>query len=119
MSTSRSRVLVLSCVAVAVILAGCGDDDRAQQPPPPPPPQGDTVVVEEAPPPPQEEVIEESPGPEYVWIRGEYHWHPRRHEWVWVRGHWARRPYSDSVWVEGVYVREGGGYRYHPGYWRR
>lgn len=77
------------------------------------PPQ--TVVVADAPPPPPDDPVVVSPGPDYVWIHGEWVWNGR---WVWVGGHWAYPPHAHGVWVEGVWVRGPHGWYRRPGYWR-
>lgn len=73
------------------------------------------VVVAQAPPPPQSETILVGPGPEYVWIGGEWVW---RGGWVWAPGYWARPPHRYAVWAPGYYYRGPRGGHYTPGHWR-
>ncbi len=79
------------------------------------PPQAQTVVVNEAPPPPPAETVVVAPAPGYVWISGEWVWNGR---WVWMAGRWGPPPYAGAVWVGPVWIREGPGWRHHPGHWR-
>lgn len=67
-----------------------------------------------APPPPQSETVIVAPGPEFVWIAGEWSWHGR---WVWLGGHWIQRPYPHASWVPGAWVHGRHGYRHFPGHW--
>lgn len=72
----------------------------AQTPPPEPPP-------ETAPP---------SPGPDYVWVGGDWVWNG---SWVWAGGHWVVPPYPGAIWLHGRWGRGWNGYRRVPGHWRR
>ena len=73
------------------------------------------MVVAQAPPPPPSETIIVGPGPDHVWIAGEWVW---RGGWVWVPGYWARPPRPHAVWVSGYYYRGSRGGHYVGGYWR-
>jgi outer membrane lipoprotein SlyB len=74
-----------------------------------------TTVVEEAPPAPlAETVVVASPGPEYVWIGGEWVWNGR---WFWRAGYWSYHP--GGIWVEGGWHRGPRGWSHEPGRWRR
>src|SRR5262249_1611846 len=68
-------------------------------------------------PPPAE--IYEPPGyapyPGAVWINGYWGWGGSRY--YWTRGHWDR-PRPGYVWVPHRWYRDGGGWRFHAGYWR-
>ncbi len=74
------------------------------------------VVVTSAPPPPQVTVTARpgKPDPNAVWLEGHWAWQGR---WVWLDGHWET-PRVGYAWTAPVVVTEGGGYRYHAGYWR-
>jgi len=74
-----------------------------------------TVVVADAPPPPADDVMVAAPGPDYVWVGGEWIWNGR---WVWVGGHWAYPPHPHVVWVPGYWVRGPHGWYRTTGYWR-
>ena len=57
-----------------------------------------------------------SPGPDYVWIGG---------DWVWTGGgyHWRegfwRHPRDGYSWQSGHWENGGRGYRWHKGGWHR
>ena len=78
-------------------------------------PMAGGVVVSEAPPPAQVEVVTATPGPEYVWIGGNWVWHDR---WDWERGHWAARPHGHTRWEPGRWDHGHRGYVWHDGHWR-
>jgi outer membrane lipoprotein SlyB len=74
-----------------------------------------TTVVEQTPPLPATDVVVAPPGPDYVWVGGEWIWNGR---WVWVAGHWAYPPNPHVVWVAGHWERGPYGWYRTPGYWR-
>jgi outer membrane lipoprotein SlyB len=78
-----------------------------------PPPE--TAPAGSAPPPAPAETVVVAPGPEYVWIGGEWVWHD---QWIWVGGHWIARPYPRACWISGGWVRYRHGWRHVPGHWR-
>lgn len=93
-------------------------------PPTPPsaPPSGGPEIteagttVDEAPPAPIVEEIYPAPGPDYIWISGEWTWNGR---WIWAPGHYIRRPHDGAVWVAGFWDRRlDGRYIWHQGHWR-
>ena len=57
-----------------------------------------------------------SPGPEFVWIAGDYRWNSR--QYVWVAGHWERKPHARAVWVPGRWVHGSRGWYFVEGKWR-
>ena len=76
-----------------------------------------TMVVPEAPPPqPQETIVVPSPGPDYVWIGGEWVWNGR---WYWRAGYWGMRPFPNAVWIGGGWDRGPRGWVHEHGRWRR
>jgi outer membrane lipoprotein SlyB len=77
--------------------------------------QAGTVVVTQPPPPPPVETVVVAPGPDYVWIDGEWVWNGR---WFWVGGHWGYPPYPHAVWVRGYWGRGPHGWSRAPGHWR-
>jgi len=77
-------------------------------------PQTTTVVSDQPPPPPVDTVIA-APGPDYVWIDGEWIWNGR---WVWMAGHWGYPPYPHALWVRGYWYRGPYGWHRTAGYWR-
>jgi hypothetical protein len=87
------------------------------QAPAPPPSGGYEVTASEAPPAPIYEAIPYSPGPEYFWIGGHWHWN---HGWVWLGGHYDRHPHfhPGGGWEAGHWDRRGGSWVWHEGHWR-
>ena len=75
-----------------------------------------TVVVQQAPPPAPVEVVDAAPGPDYIWVDGEYDWNGVT--WVWVGGHWGYPPHPHAIWVGGRRWHDGYGWHYQAGYWR-
>ena len=78
--------------------------------------QPTTVVVQQAPPPPPVETVVVTPGPDYVWMDGEWSWNGSG--WYWVGGHWGYPPRPHAVWVVGSRWHDGYGWHYTRGYWR-
>jgi len=75
-----------------------------------------TVVIQQAPPaPPAETVVVAAPGPDFIWIGGEWEWNGR---WIWVGGHWGYPPRPHAVWVGGRAWHDGYGWHHERGYWR-
>ena len=77
--------------------------------------QETTTVVTDAPPQPPSETVVVSPGPDYVWVDGEWEWNGG---WVWVGGHWILPPYPHAIWVRGHWSRGPYGWYREPGHWR-
>jgi hypothetical protein len=73
------------------------------------------VVSDGPPPPPVETTTVVQPGPDYVWISGDWVWNGR---WVWVGGHWAQAPHAHAAWVAGYWVKGPHGWYKTEGYWR-
>jgi outer membrane lipoprotein SlyB len=78
-------------------------------------PASNVVVQQAPPPPPVDTVVVAAPGPDYVWIDGEYVWNGG---WIWVAGHWGYPPYPHAVWVRGYWGRGPHGWARVPGHWR-
>jgi outer membrane lipoprotein SlyB len=78
-------------------------------------PQASTVSVAQPPPPAPVETVVVTPGPDYVWIGGEWVWNG---QWFWVAGHWGYPPYPHAVWVRGYWGRGSHGWSRAPGHWR-
>jgi outer membrane lipoprotein SlyB len=75
------------------------------------------AVIQQAPPaPPAETVVMVSPGPDYLWVGGEYSWNGIG--WVWMGGHWGHRPYGHAVWMGGRSWHDGRGWHNEHGHWR-
>jgi hypothetical protein len=73
------------------------------------------LVVEAEPPLLMQEEISGCPGPDYVWIQGNWVWDGR---WVWSSGRWALRPHPEAVWVPGLWSRGEGNWVWVEGRWR-
>jgi outer membrane lipoprotein SlyB len=75
------------------------------------------TVVEEAPPAPlPETVVVASPGPDYVWVGGEWVWNGR---WFWRAGYWGYPPYPGAIWIGGGWNQGPRGWYHSQGHWRR
>lgn len=74
-----------------------------------------TVVVQQPPPPPPVETVVVAPGPDYVWIGGDWVWNG---SWYWRAGYWCRPPYPHAVWIHGGWRRGSDGWHHSPGHWR-
>jgi hypothetical protein len=57
-----------------------------------------------------------SPGPDYVWIDGDWEWVGGRY--VYHNGYWGR-PRAHRAWVAGSWEQRGNGWRWRRGHWRR
>ena len=55
-----------------------------------------------------------SPGPDYVWISGDWYWEGGAY--AWHRGHWTR-PRTGRSWMDGRWEQHGRGWRWHRGGW--
>jgi outer membrane lipoprotein SlyB len=73
-------------------------------------------VIYQAPPPTPTETVVAAPGPDYVWVDGEWEWGGAG--WVWVGGHWMHPPYAGVVWVRGYSWHDRWGWHYERGHWR-
>jgi hypothetical protein len=80
-----------------------------------PAPQANTVVVAQPPPPVPVETVVVAPGPDYVWIGGEWVWNG---QWIWVGGHWGYPPYPHAVWIIGSSWHDRYGWHHERGHWR-
>ncbi|HXB91359.1 MAG TPA: hypothetical protein VNU72_03685 [Puia sp.] len=57
-----------------------------------------------------------APGPDYVWIDGDWVWSGGTY--VWHEGRWDHAR-EGRVWVHGSWEHHGTrGYRWHRGYWK-
>jgi outer membrane lipoprotein SlyB len=75
-----------------------------------------SVVVEQAPPPAPVETVVVAPGPDYMWIDGEWVW--QGGGWVWIGGHWGYPPHPHAVWIVGRSWHDRYGWHHEHGYWR-
>ncbi|MEO8030159.1 MAG: hypothetical protein ABJC74_06310 [Gemmatimonadota bacterium] len=99
--TSLGSIAV--AVAASMMLAACGSNTPAPG----------TVYAVREPPPRRTEIIVTRPGPDYVWIGGDWRWNGSEYEWA--PGRWApiegnRRAYRAGHWAHtrrGWYWVEG------------
>jgi Glycine zipper len=75
-----------------------------------------SIVATQAPPPPQTEVVVASPGPDYVWVDGDWTWNGVA--WVWIGGRWVLPPYHHAIWIGPRWERGPYGWHRVPGHWR-
>ena len=78
-------------------------------------PVGAEVEVSDDPPAPIIEVTPVAPGPDFIWVGGEWAWHG---SWVWERGHYVRPPHAGAVWVPHRYAVHNGKHIFVRGGWR-
>lgn len=74
------------------------------------------VVATQAPPPPPTETVVVAPGPDYVWMDGEWVWNGGAY--IWIGGHWALPPYRHAIWVRARWEHGPRGYYRVGGHWR-
>lgn len=74
-----------------------------------------TTYIPQAPPPAPVETVVVSPGPDYVWVDGEWVWNGG---WFWVGGHWTYPPYPHAVWIGGRCWHDDHGWHNSRGHWR-
>ena len=86
--------LVMICT---IVLAGCAGEVVATRP---------SEVVYDRP---------AAPGPDYIWISGDWVWAGGRYSWH--EGHWDRRR-EGHVWHDGGWESRRGGWAWHRGYWK-
>jgi uncharacterized protein YcfJ len=72
------------------------------------------VVVQQAPPPPPVETVVVTPGPDYMWIGGEWIW---AGGWVWRAGYWGLPPHGHAIWIGGRSWHDGRGWHAERGHW--
>ena len=77
---------------------------------------GGRLYVRVGPPAPIVETRTATPGPEYVWMQGVYHWDGRAY--VWEPGHWTRPPRDHARWVSGHWAHDRRGWFFVDGRWR-
>lgn len=56
-----------------------------------------------------------APGPDYVWIEGD--WRIRNGRYYWSNGHWARS--GRRIWIEGSWEPRNNGWYWRRGHWNR
>jgi len=76
---------------------------------------GTTTYIQQSPPPPPVDTVVVAPGPDYVWIDGEWVWNAG---WFWVGGHWGYPPHPHAVWIAGRTWHDDHGWHNSRGHWR-
>ena len=94
-------------LALSAALAACGGN---------PPPEPGAVYAVREPPPRRTEVIVTRPGPDYVWVGGDWRWNGSDYEWV--PGRWQALESGHSNWVPGRWHHNRRGWFYVQGHWR-
>jgi hypothetical protein len=56
-----------------------------------------------------------APGPDYIWIEGDWYWGGGRY--VWRNGYWGH-PRGGRVWVRGNWMHTNRGYHWNRGHWQ-
>ncbi|HQO32539.1 MAG TPA: hypothetical protein PKX72_03320 [Chitinophagales bacterium] len=59
-----------------------------------------------------------SPGNQYVWVSGDWIWHPKKQQYIWVDGKWLLPPKA-AVWVDGHWKATSGGWYWVSGHWKK
>ncbi len=73
------------------------------------------VLIHQPPPRAPVEVYVAAPGPEYIWLGGEWIWNSG---WFWAGGHWAYPPHPHAVWLGGRCWQDRRGWHNERGHWR-
>ena len=73
------------------------------------------MVVAQAPPPPPAETAVVAPGPDYVWVEGEWVWNGSAY--TWIGGRWVLPPYHHAVWVRAHWEHGTHGWYRVGGQW--
>ncbi len=82
---------------------------------PMPEPPANSSMSQTPPPALPPETAPPTPGPDYVWVDGDWVWNGG---WVWVGGHWVLPPFPHAVWIHGRWFRGGHGFLRERGHWR-
>jgi hypothetical protein len=56
------------------------------------------------------------PGPNHIWVDGDWRWNPKRNEYVWVDGYWLA-PKPGRNWIAGEWIEGPEGHKWVPGHW--
>lgn len=79
-------------------------------------PQPSPVVIQQPPPPAPVDTVVVAPGPDYIWVGGEWAWNGIG--WFWVGGHWGYPPHPHAMWIAGRSWHDARGWHNQRGYWR-
>lgn len=92
------KYLLSLCILCGFILAGCEAGYVSTRP-------ADVTYVRPV-----------SPGPDYVWISGEWEYHGGGYHWR--DGSW-QHPRANHTWKSGYWENGSKGYRWHKGGWEK
>src|SRR5882724_6640122 len=100
MKTTGFHTAIILIFGGSLLVAGCVVRERVAYQSPPvyagPGVVGGEVEGAEPPPAPIIESVTVAPGPEFIWIGGNWAWGGGR--WNWERGRWARPPHAGARW---------------------
>ncbi len=88
---------MLAAAVLCLFLAGCAATVYAPGPPPPA----------------KAEVTPAAPGPNALWVTGNWYWNGN--EYVWKSGHWVKNP--QGRWVAGHWKKTARGHTWVAGHW--
>ncbi|MBL7835669.1 MAG: YXWGXW repeat-containing protein [Cyclobacteriaceae bacterium] len=94
------RILSASAFVATVTLSSCVSDTVATRP-------AEPVVV-----------VPASPGPNYVWVNGAWHYNRPKRAYVYREGYWVVPARPGRTWVDGHWIQTSRGWRYVKGHWR-
>jgi hypothetical protein len=57
------------------------------------------------------------PGPNVVWVGGNWRWAPAEHNYLWMPGKYAEPPRAHAAWVPGRWIKRGDGWVFEDGRW--
>lgn len=98
MMTSKKQLLVIAIAGCLTAITSCtGEYYVASQP-------ADVVYARPV-----------SPGPDYIWVDGDWVW--SGNSYVWHQGYWSR-PRMGRTWHKGYWQSGSRGYRWQRGRWR-
>jgi hypothetical protein len=92
-----NKTLLIIAIAASLALTGCTVDGYVASQP------GDVYYARPV-----------APGPDYIWIDGDWVWTGGRY--TWHNGYWGR-PRGGRVWVGGRWDHDGRGYHWNRGHW--
>ncbi len=92
------NLLLIIGVATSLAVTGCATEGYVETQP------GDVYYVRPV-----------APGPDYVWIDGDWVWTGGRY--TWRNGYWGR-PRGGRAWVGGHWDHAERGYHWNRGHWR-
>jgi len=113
---NKLKIAKLTALAVGCGLVAAGCEVRVHEPAgaaviTTEPAETDAYVAAPPPAPLDDNVVGAAPGPDFVWIGGNWAW--GRDRWEWERGHWEHPPHAGAHWQDGRYE----GHHYHRGHW--